>query len=148
MNHRLVIPVFAALWVGAVPATLIAIIVLSPYTHGNLNSEFQDTYGRTQQIVIDGPTAYTGPGLDSSIQLSSDPVVRGGQLLVAKGCATCHGLAGEGGPVGVQLTGTKASKMRSVTSTGPYGMPRFDPNSLSDDDLTAMAAYLGSKGGQ
>jgi mono/diheme cytochrome c family protein len=147
MNHRLVIPVLAALWVVAVPATLIGIIILGPYTHANLNREYQDTYVRTQQTVMDGPTAYAGPGLDRTFALSREPVARGGQLLVVRGCATCHGLVGEGGPVGVPLTGITAVKMRTVTSSGPHGMPRFDPNSLSDDDLTAIAAYLDAKGG-
>ena len=147
MNRRLVIPVIAALWVVAVPATLIGIIVLGPYTHGNLNSEYQAGYVRTQQTVIGGPTTYRGPGLDSDVGVSTNPMTRGAQLLVGKGCATCHGLTGEGGPVGVRLTGVDASRMRTVTGNGPHGMPRFDPNSLSDDDLAAIAAYLASKGG-
>ncbi|HEX8968558.1 MAG TPA: cytochrome c [Chloroflexota bacterium] len=147
MNRKLVIPVIAAAWVVAVPLTLIGIIIFGPYTHSNLAAAYQTAYIRTQQIVISMPTLYDGPGLDNTIVLSNEPVTRGGQLLVGKGCATCHGLDGEGGSVGVRLIGVDAARMRTITSTGPHGMPQFDANTLSDDDLAAIAAYLASKGG-
>lgn len=147
MNRKLAIPVLAAVWVVAVPVTLIGIILFGPYTHGNLATEYQSAYVRTQQIVIGTPTAYEGPGLDSSTLVSRDPVQRGQELLVAKGCATCHGLNGEGGPVGVPLTGVDAARMRTVTSMGPHGMPQFDATALNDDDLSAIAAYIASQGG-
>lgn len=147
MNRKLVIPLIAAIWVVAVPATLIGIILFGPYTHGNLATEYQAGYVRTQQIVIGTPTVYDGPGLDNSVVLSNDVVERGQQLLVGKGCATCHGLDGEGGPVGVPLTGADAARMRMITSQGPHGMPRFDASTLSDEDLSAIAAYIASKGG-
>ncbi len=147
MNRKLVIPVIAAIWVVAVPATLIGIIVFGPYTHGNLDTGYEAAYVRTEQIVVSTPTAYEGPGLDSGVGLSDDPVMEGGQLLVGKGCATCHGLNGEGGPVGVPLTGVSASTMRTITSMGPHGMPRFDASMLSDRDLADIAAYIASKGG-
>jgi mono/diheme cytochrome c family protein len=147
VNRKLVIPLFAALWVVAVPATLIGIILFGPYTHGNLATEYQSAYVRTQQVVIGTPAAYEGPGLDSSVAVSNDPIDRGQQLLVGKGCATCHGLSGEGGPVGVPLGGVDASRMRMITSMGPHGMPQFDASTLSDEDLSSIAAYIASKGG-
>ena len=147
MKGKLVIPIIAAVWVVAVPATLIGIIVFGPYTHGNLATGYQTDYARTQQIVVSAPSAYEGPGLDNSVLLSDDPVTRGGQLLVGKGCATCHGLNGEGSSVGVPLKGVDASTMRMITSMGPHGMPQFDANSLTDSDLAAIAAYIASKGG-
>lgn len=144
---KLVIPIIAAIWVVAVPATLIGIIVFGPYTHGNLATGYETGYVRTEQIVVSTPTGYEGPGLDNSVALSDDPVTRGSQLLVGKGCATCHGLDGEGGSVGVPLKGVNASSMRKITSIGPHGMPQFDANSLTDSDLAAIAAYIASKGG-
>ena len=148
MNRRLIIPLIAAVWVVVVPATLIGIILFGPYTHGNLATEYQSAYIRTQQIVIGTPTAYEGPGLDAGVAVSNDPVERGEQLLVGKGCATCHGISGEGGPVGVPLSGIDASRMRMITSTGSHGMPQFDASRLSDEDLSAIAAYIASKGGR
>jgi mono/diheme cytochrome c family protein len=147
MNGRLVIPTIAGMWVVAVPATLIGIILFGPYTHGNLAAEYQPAYVRTEQIVVSPATPYGGPGLDSSVALSEDPVTRGSQLLVARGCATCHGLDGQGGPVGVRLTGLDASTLRMTTSMGPHGMPQFSSDSLTDDDLAAIVAYLNAKGG-
>jgi len=148
MNSRFVIPAIAAAWVIAVPATLIGIILLGPYTHGNLATEYQPAYVRTEQIVVSPATPYSGPGLDRSVVLSGDPVTRGSQLLVAKGCATCHGLDGQGGPVGVRLTGLDASMLRMTTSAGPHGMPQFSSDSLSDDDLAAIVAYIDTNGGR
>ena len=147
MNGKLIIPVIAAIWVVAVPATLIGIIVFGPYTHDNLATGYETAYVRTEQLVVSTPTAYGGPGLDSSLVLSDDPVTRGSQLLVGKGCATCHGLNGEGGPVGVPLKGIDGSTMRMITSMGPHGMPKFDADRLTDGDLAAIAAYIASKGG-
>jgi mono/diheme cytochrome c family protein len=147
MNSRFVIPVIAATWVVAVPATLIGIILFGPYTHGNLAAEYQPAYVRTDQIVVSPAIPYGGPGLDRSAVLSDDPVTRGSQLVVAKGCATCHGLDGQGGPVGVRLAGLDASVLRMTTSMGPHGMPQFSSDSLTDDDLAAIVAYINARGG-
>jgi len=147
MNSKFVIPAIAAMWVVGVPATLIGIILFGPYTHGNLAAEYQPGYVRTEQIVVSPASPYGGPGLDGSVILSDDPVTRGSQLLVAKGCATCHGLDGQGGPVGVRLTGLDAAMLRMTTSMGPHGMPQFSSDSLTDDDLAAIAAYINAHGG-
>jgi mono/diheme cytochrome c family protein len=148
MNARLIIPTIALIWVVAVSATLIGIILLGPYTHGNLAAEYQPAYVRTEQILVGPAAVYDGPGLDSSVVLSDNPVTRGSQLLIAKGCATCHGLDGDGGPAGVQLKGHDASFLRMTTSRGPHGMPKFNSESLTDDDLAAIAAYVNAKAGE
>jgi mono/diheme cytochrome c family protein len=144
MNRSFIIPSIAAAWVVAVPATLIGIVLFGPYTHGNLATDYQPAYVRTEQIVIAPPGAYAGPGLDSSIALSDEPVQRGAQLMVAKGCATCHGLTGEGGPVGVPLQKVDATTARMMTSMGANGMPQFSTETLSDEDLSAILAYVNS----
>jgi mono/diheme cytochrome c family protein len=146
MNSRLVIPIIAGVWVVVVPATLIGIILFGPYTHGNLASEYQAAYIRTQQIVVSPALPYDGPGLNSSVVLADDAVTRGGQLIVSKGCAACHGLDGQGGPVGVRLTGVDSPVLRMMTSMGPHGMPQFAADSLTDDDLGAISAYLKASG--
>jgi mono/diheme cytochrome c family protein len=145
MNGKFVIPTVAAIWVIAVPATLIGIILFGPYTHGNLANEYQSAYVRTEQIVVSPAVKYDGPGLDANVSLSDDPVRRGGQLMIARGCATCHGLDGQGGAVGVPLNGINASILRMTTSMGPHGMPQFAADSLTDDDLAAIAAYLNAR---
>lgn len=146
MNRKLIIPTIATGWVVAVPAVLIGIILFGPYTHSNLGNEYQSAYVRTEQIVVSPPVDYQGPGLDSSVALSDDPVTRGGQLMIGRGCATCHGLDGEGGPVGVRIIGVDPKLMRMTISTGPQGMPKFEASSLTDDDLAAIAAYVNRNG--
>jgi mono/diheme cytochrome c family protein len=48
--------------------------------------------------------------------------------------------------VGVRIIGMDPKLMRMTTSTGPEGMPRFDANSLTDDDVAAIAAYINRNG--
>ncbi len=145
MNAKLVIPTVAAAWVVGVGATLIVIVVFSPYTHGNLAAAYEPGYERTAQIVVGPAIPYEGMGLDGRVALAADPAARGAELMVDKGCATCHGLDGKGTSVGVSLTGLSAAILRSTTTMGPHGMPAFAPSSLSDDDLAAIAAYVNAK---
>jgi mono/diheme cytochrome c family protein len=49
--------------------------------------------------------------------------------------------------VGVRLAGLDASVLRMTTSMGPHGMPQFSSDSLTDDDLAAIVAYINAKGG-
>jgi ubiquinol-cytochrome c reductase cytochrome c subunit len=61
-------------------------------------------------------------------------------------CAGCHQIAGQGGYV----TGAVAPPLESATSTqiaeavriGPYVMPRFSRQQLSDADLDSLIAYV------
>jgi mono/diheme cytochrome c family protein len=71
-------------------------------------------------------------------------------------CATCHGAKGEGG-LGDQLVGGQGTiatpkPVRTVGSYWPYAPPLFDyirrampqnaPQSLSNDDVYAVSAYI------
>src|ERR1700709_1032494 len=71
-------------------------------------------------------------------------------------CAACHGARGEGG-IGDQLVGGQGplstpKPMRTVGSYGPYApaffdyirraMPQNAPQSLSNDDVYAVSAYI------
>jgi mono/diheme cytochrome c family protein len=90
----------------------------------------------------------------------SGSVSRGREVFVQQ-CAACHGDKGEGG-VGDQLVGGQgtlatAKPVRTVGSYWPYAptlfdyirraMPQNAPESLSNDDLYAVSAYILSLNG-
>src|ERR1700722_3141195 len=72
-------------------------------------------------------------------------------------CAACHGAKGEGGSVGERLVGGQGTlatpkPVRTVGSYWPYAptlfdyirraMPQNAPQSLSDEDVYAVSAYI------
>ncbi len=139
-NGHLIIPTLLALVVLPLALTLLIIGARSPYTHANLTPGYDASYTRTDQAVAGQEGLFTG--MMSAVPVSSDPVERGRQLFVVKGCASCHGLDGRGGIVGPPVGGTEADDLRVKTQVGPGGMPAFAPDALSDADLNAIAAYL------
>lgn len=140
ISRNMILPGLIGAAVVGLGLTLLTIVARSPYTHANLNLRFDPRYTRTDQIVLGAPVPFGGHGLAQP--LPTDPVERGHQLFVAEGCAACHGLDGHGGVIGPSIVGTKATKLRSVTLVGPKGMPAYSPQALSDDVLSAIAAYL------
>ncbi len=143
-TKNMILPAFIGSAVLVIAFTLLTIVARSPYTHSNLNTEFDPSYTRTEQTVVGAPIPFGGGGL--AVAPASDPVQLGKQLFVAESCASCHGLDGRGGIVGPPIVGTKAEKLRTVTSIGPKGMPAYAPGALGDEDLAAIAAYLNSIG--
>ena len=79
-----------------------------------------------------------------------------GRQLFAQRCAACHGADGRGGPADALAGGsgtlTKPNPVRTVGSYWPYATTIFDfvrrampfdrPQSLSDDQVYAVTAYL------
>ena len=123
--------------------SILAIGARSPYTHGKLAAGYDPRYERTQQIVVGGSTDFTGVSPASSVSGDS-AVARGEALYVSEGCATCHGLAGRGAPVGPPIAGTKLSTLQQRVREGPAGMPRFSTDALTDAQLADIEAYLQS----
>jgi mono/diheme cytochrome c family protein len=142
MRRHLVIPVVMGGWVIVVCLTLIGIILLGPYTHDNLAEAVDPGYTRTMQTTVGMVMPFQGPG--TSQQLPSDPVARGRALMVANGCAACHGVDGKGGVIGKPIVGFSAAELRTKTTQGPGEMPAYANGELSDQDLAAIAAYLKS----
>lgn len=144
MKKRFVIPTLVSAWVGCVGTLLLSIGARSPYTHSNYQLAYDAGYARTEQILVGPPVPYAGLGLASPPPPGADLTVRGRELMVSDGCATCHGMEGRGGPVGKPIVGTSAADLRKKTTKGPGGMPAFAHEALPDDDLNAIAAYLKS----
>ncbi|MGY3603709.1 MULTISPECIES: c-type cytochrome [unclassified Bradyrhizobium] len=82
--------------------------------------------------------------------------VERGRVVFSEQCATCHGADGQGGVgdrlVGGQGTLASAKPVRTVGSYWPYAptlfdyirraMPQNAPQSLSDEDVYAVSAYI------
>ena len=95
---------------------------------------------------------------------ATEPVARGRQVYRALDCGRCHQIAGDGARIGPELThvGAIAAERRpgasaedylreSIVSPGSYVVPGFTDTMprgltlhLSEADLEALLAYLGS----
>ena len=81
-------------------------------------------------------------------QFAADEVERGRQLFMANGCFSCHGTAGQGGErSGAPKLAPETlpfDAFRVLVRTPREAMPRVDPRYVSDEQLRAIHAYLGS----
>ena len=123
--------------------TLIAVIIArSPYTHGNLRPE---GYDRTDIIYLGEEHPFDGfPLADPALASTGDPAQDGRVLFFGYGCASCHGLKGQGAAVGKDLSKADAEEISKEVRRGPKTMPSFDPSVLPDSDLQKLIAFLKS----
>jgi ubiquinol-cytochrome c reductase cytochrome c subunit len=102
-------------------------------------------YGRAE---IDDLVAYVG-------SLGGPPVpqvdvargsVSAGQRLFTENCSACHQIVGRGGVVtGAYVPTLLEATPRQIAEavrTGPYVMPRFSRDQLSDGDVASIARYV------
>jgi mono/diheme cytochrome c family protein len=138
-------PIVGAIMMSGLAFTLIAIIIArSPYTHGNLRPQ---GYDRTEIAFVDEEPPFEGLGLaDPQLATTGDPAQDGRALFFGYGCAACHGLKGQGGAVGadLDLDDISFSEFRKDVRKGPKGMPSFLEETLSDEDLDKLYAFLES----
>lgn len=119
--------------VVAVGLLLIAVLSRSPDTRSN----FQESslgYDRTDVAVVGEVDAFQGV----SDELGTEPAA----MYVGAGCAGCHGLSGEGGVVGPDIWGKNLEDSLEAIRDGDHGMPPFDEQRLSDEQIEALVAYL------
>jgi ubiquinol-cytochrome c reductase cytochrome c subunit len=96
------------------------------------------------------------PSAQVAADTGSSQQVEQGKALFAVGCASCHGLNGEGQVTdtiqGPPLTGVGAAAVQFQVSTGRMPMARpaeqapVKPNRYSDPEVNALAAYVASLG--
>jgi len=130
---------FGAL-VVSLSMTLLMVGARSPYTHNNLNLAYSSDYNRTTQTIVGQPQPEERASL-VGVQASSGDLLKDGQSLFFRlGCASCHGLTGQGGVFGPIIAGSDPGTLATYTSKGPAGMPVFA--GLTEEDLKALAAYL------
>ena len=94
------------------------------------------------------------PPAQVSAETGNSQQIAEGKALFAVGCASCHGLNGEGqinAPIqGPPLAGVGAAAVDFQVSTGRMPMARpgaqapVKPNVYSDEEIAALAAYVAS----
>ncbi len=136
------VPVMIAGTVLSLSVMLLVIGARSPYTHGNLLTGYDAQYQRTEQVRVGQVADYAGIG-GTAEPATANAATRGARLFVTKSCATCHGLEARGS-VGPSIVGADAATIAKRVRKGPGGMPRYDSQALSDDEIAAITAYLGS----
>lgn len=141
--NRLLFPLFLLFAVGATAFVLIAVVVArSPYTHANLSPE---GYQRTEVTYVGEERPFQGFRLaDPRLASSGDPVADGRLLFIKYGCASCHGLEGQGGALSHNIAKERASTITRRVRKGFKTMPSFDPQVLPDKDLEKIITFLKS----
>jgi ubiquinol-cytochrome c reductase cytochrome c subunit len=83
---------------------------------------------------------------------NEDPGIAQGRALFLQGCASCHGLNGEGGTTAPSLIGVGAAAVDFQVGTGRMPLQAHTaeaqrkPTRFSDADIEKMAAYVASLG--
>lgn len=143
--ERFLVPGAHLLAISGLAFTLIVIVVIrGPYTHGNLSP---DGYDRTEVTLLGQEYPYDGVGLaDPQLATTGTAAANGEFIFFSFGCASCHGLDGEGGVVGPTLeTDLSASKLRREVRDGPAGMPAFSEELVTDEALANVLAFIQSR---
>ena len=140
--HRRATSVIATV-VVLMALTILTIGARSPYTHANLQPGRDPGYTRTEQISVGPGEPYGGSG-SATGRTEGHPVAEGTRLFVTKGCVACHALQGRGGVVGTPIVGTDLETLQEKVRKGPSGMPHYSPETLTEEELVAIAAYLRS----
>lgn len=140
---RFFVPAVIALTISGLALVLIwGIVARSPETHANVRPEGFD---RTPVAYVGEESPFEGLGLaDPGLVMSAGQVEGGRLLFFDGGCASCHGLSGQGGVVGptLDLDDLSRSEFRREVRGGPKGMPSFVVDVLSDEDLEKIYAFL------
>jgi cytochrome c553 len=128
-------PVTYVAAVVTIGLVLVAVITRSPDTKANYQ-ESASGYDRTPLASIGGVSPYLG--------LRRDPVSIDdpAHAFVQAGCASCHGLRGQGAAVGPPIWKIDAQRMAETLRDGGAGMPSFAADRLSDVQIASLAAYL------
>jgi len=136
-------------WIGTVLAVativiavgLVTVLLRNPHTHTNLGDHAD--YRRTPIASVSSTYPFTGPGVSADGE-TGDPAIDGRRMFYGFGCASCHGIGGEGGVVGPNLIGEVGSvdDLIGDVRRGPVGMPEFTPEVLSDAQVEKIFQFL------
>lgn len=91
--------------------------------------------------------------LEGGIHAPEEGEAAVGREVFAKHCAACHGYTGDGGVGGEgvfipRLLGLDPVTLAEAVRVGPFQMPRFAEEQVSDQDLGHIAAYLDEVAGE
>ena len=149
---RFFVAILASAWVIGVALTLIIVTTLRPWasanknweTHLNFLREPPQGYTRSGVQWIDAtPAALEGWDVHEGVHSSN----QGQVLFVARGCAACHGIEGDGtGAAGPSVLGASQRVITRVVRNGPGGMPAYNQTDMSDEELALITQYISSLG--
>lgn len=95
-------------------------------------------------------TATESPGTTTTDETVDGETVDGAQVFASAGCSGCHTLAaaGSSGSVGPNLDDRRpdAATVEATVRSGRGAMPSFE-GELSDEEITAVAAYVAQSAG-
>lgn len=148
MNRSLV-PIGGLVTVLIIGVVLILVVTIRPWggadggwdTHLNFRDDVPSDYSRTTVTFVDTQPGEP-EGWEVADKVDDEPV--GYPIYVARGCASCHGLQGEGGAVGPPIAGAFPQVVRVIVRLGPEGMPAYSEGALSERELEAIIEYLRS----
>jgi mono/diheme cytochrome c family protein len=98
----------------------------------------------TPQAVRTEAPATSAPATEAVEKPPTELAEAANRIYTQGSCVACHGVNHEGG-LGSILVGLPAEYIQAVTRSGEpeTGMPAFDQNAISDDDLSTLAEFLG-----
>nr|WP_231747972.1 c-type cytochrome [Auraticoccus cholistanensis] len=112
-------------------------------------------YNREEIDAMAAYVASLGPGPDIPTEaqyspegLSAEEIARGGELFRTN-CSACHNFAGAGGALpdgkyAPSLQGVEPKHIWEALRIGPQQMPVFGPETITDEDVRTIVAYLQS----
>jgi ubiquinol-cytochrome c reductase cytochrome c subunit len=105
----------------------------------------QQAYPDDQVEALDAYIGSLGGPPIPAVDPSAGSISRGAELF-SSSCAGCHSITGEGGVViggfAPQLHEATPTEVAEAVRVGPYLMPSFDRDQISDDDLNSIARYV------
>lgn len=144
-----------SIWISFLLATVTVItaagmaIVFVRGPVANTHITDPDGYDRTVVNYLDASYPYEGFGLnDASAAETGDTIADGDTLYFQYACGACHGLAGQGAVVGPALIGEIGSfgSFSDDIREGPKGMPAYNKETISDEDLEKIYRFLDEGG--
>ena len=148
LNRPTLIPAVLIAGVAGTLLLLVFQITLRPWgktdtgidTHLNYVA-VADDYSRSEISTV-GFAAHSPSGWVLANIPDEQAEDAGLQYYVASGCASCHGLLGEGNVIGPDLVESSPSEIRRESRGGPGGMPSYDNPGLLDEQLALISDYL------
>jgi ubiquinol-cytochrome c reductase cytochrome c subunit len=112
---------------------------------GNEPQRAQAAYPDDQIVALDTYVGSLGGPPIPAVDPSAGSISRGAELF-GSSCAGCHSITGEGGVVvggfAPELHKASPTEVAEAVRVGPYLMPSFDSNQISDQDLNSIARYV------
>lgn len=146
-NSGILGPLSGILILCVTAGVLIVQITLRPWADPNYAAD-------THLNTADPKDGYSRSVLANLGGISGDPegwepshfartsISQGYASYVGFGCASCHGLNGEGTRTGPPVAGSSLRRVENIVRQGPKGMPEYTDVHLVDADLDVIAAYL------